>query len=86
MYRPLNAAPASSLAEERRGAVVGKFCRTCKSIYPALRQRHVGKPSYGKDHVSAPCAYEGHAFDPGADWWEPAVVVLDPPAAPQPAA
>jgi len=86
MYRPLNAAPASALAVERRGAVVGKFCRACKSIYPALRHRHVGKPSFGKDHISAPCAYEGRVFEQDADWWEPAVVVLDPAPAPQSAA
>lgn len=86
MYRPLNAAPESVLAVERRGAVVGKFCRACKSIYPALRHRHVGKPSFGKDHISAPCAYEGRVFEQDADWWEPAVVVLDPAPATQPAA
>lgn len=88
MYRPLNAAPASSLAEERRGAVVGKFCSSCKNIYPALQARHAGKPAFGKDHVSAPCAFEGRRFEPEAAWWEPAVVVLDPAPAPetQPAA
>ncbi len=84
MYRPLNAAPASSLSVERRGAVVGKFCRSCKNIYPALRARHAGKPAFGKDHVSSTCAYEGRAFEADSEWWEAAVVVLDPAPAPQP--
>ena len=78
-------APQSSLAAERRGRVVARFCRSCSSFYPLHAPRHAGKPSYGKDHVSSPCAYEGRPFDEGADWWEPGVEVLAPPAA-EPAA
>jgi hypothetical protein len=37
---------------------------------------------YGKDHVAAPCAHEGDVFEPGAGWWEAAVLVL-PQALPE---
>jgi hypothetical protein len=40
---------------------------------------HSGKPLYGKDHVSSPCAHEGDEFKPGETWWEPAVIVLPAP-------
>jgi len=86
MYRSLHAAPASSLPAERRGRLVGKFCRVCQAVYPALAARHAGKPVYGKDHVSSPCACEGRRFEAGADWWEPAVEALEAPAAPPSAA
>ena len=45
---------------------------------------HKGKPSFGRDLVSAPCSYEGRPFAEGATWWEPAVALL--PAAPAAAA
>lgn len=80
MYRAPHAAPQSQLPEDRRGRVVGRFCHGCGSIYPDHSGKHVGKPVYGKDHISAPCSEEGKVFAPGAAWWEPAVEVL--PAAP----
>ena len=76
VYRYPEAAPQSQIAEERRGRVVGRFCHTCGSIYPLHRSRHSGKPMYGKDHISSPCAHEGEVFDPTDSWWEPAVEVL----------
>ena len=80
-------APESALAPERRGPVVGRFCRGCRSVYPRFAESHVGKPSFGRDHVSSPCSYEGAEFTAGAFWWEPAVEVLPAPApAPAPAA
>jgi hypothetical protein len=82
-YRLPRAAPASSLPGERRGPVVGRFCKACGSIYPRFAARHNGKPMYGKDHIAAPCSHEGDEFAPGEPWWEPAIEVL--PAA-QPAA
>ena len=72
--------PASTLPEERRGAVVGRFCRGCASFYPLHAGVHKGKPSFGRDLVSAPCSYEGRPFAEGATWWEPAVAVLPVPA------
>jgi hypothetical protein len=86
-YRKPQAAPSSSVALDRRGEVVGRFCRVCSEFYPLHRARHAGKPMYGKDHVAAPCAHQGEEFAPGSAWWEPAVEVLAPPAvAPPPAA
>jgi hypothetical protein len=82
MYRNPDPAPASRVAPERRGAVLGKFCRGCGTVYPKLRARHAGKPLNGKDHIAATCSHEGDLFTPGADWWEPAVAVLPVPAAP----
>lgn len=73
-------APASTLPEERRGKVVGRFCRECSSFYPLHAGRHKGKPSFGRDHVSSPCSCEGRTFEEGATWWEPAVAVLAPAA------
>jgi len=75
-YRGSEAAPAGSIAEDRRGRVVGRFCLSCGSVYPLFIGRHRGKPSFGKDHVAAPCSHEGEAFESGADWWQPAVEVL----------
>lgn len=83
VYRHPEAAPQSQLPEERRGRVVARFCRTCGSFYPMFRTAHAGKPTYGKDHISSPCAHEGEVFDPAYDWWEPAVEVL-PQAAEKP--
>jgi hypothetical protein len=81
-YRNPEAAPASAIAPDRRGQVVGRFCKACWETYPPTRLRHRGKPLHGKDHVASPCAHEGDAFAAGADWWEPAVEVLPPaPAA-----
>ena len=80
VYRAPIAAPASQIPEERRGRVLGRFCRTCGSVYPLHRAKHVGKPAYGRDHVSSPCAHEGDVFEAGADWWEEAVDVLPAPA------
>lgn len=71
-------APQSLIPPERRGAVVGRFCRVCQAVYPLHAARHSGKPSHGKDLVSSPCSYEGRPFETGADWWEPAVDVLPP--------
>lgn len=75
-YRGSEAAPAGRIPEERRGRVVGRFCLACGSVYPLFIGRHRGKPSFGKDHVSAPCSHEGETFESGADWWQPAVEVL----------
>lgn len=82
-YRTPRAAPASTLPEERRGAVLGRFCKSCGSVYPRFAARHKGKPMYGKDHVATPCSHEGDEFLAGESWWEPAVEVL--PAAETPA-
>jgi hypothetical protein len=78
-YRLPRAAPASSLPEERRGAVMGRFCKACGSIYARYAARHKGKPMYGKDHVASPCSHEGEEFVRAADWWEPAIEVLPAP-------
>ncbi|HUO87129.1 MAG TPA: hypothetical protein VM617_07040 [Thermoanaerobaculia bacterium] len=88
MYRNPEPAPASRVVPERRGAVVGKFCRSCGTVYPKFRARHSGQPLRGKDHIAAPCSHEGELFAAGADWWEPAVEVFPapPPAAEEPAA
>jgi len=85
MYRHIESAPASTVAEERRGAVVGRFCRSCRAIYPRLARRHAGKPVYGRDHLATTCVHEAEAFAEGAEWWEPAVELL-PAAEPSPAA
>ncbi len=77
-YRLPRAAPASSLSEERRGPVVGRFCKACGSIYARYAGRHEGKPVYGKDHVSSPCSHEGDEFLADEPWWEPAIEVLAP--------
>jgi hypothetical protein len=79
MYRRLNAFPSSALPPERRGAVVGRFCKGCASVYPAHAARHSGKPTFGRDHVASTCSYEGHAFAPESSFWEPAVEALDAP-------
>lgn len=80
VYRTSMPAPESHVPENRRGRRVGTICLECGSVYALHRNRHAGKPVYGKDHVAAPCAHEGEAFDPGEGWWEPAVEVLAPPA------
>lgn len=79
MYRLPPAAPESQIAAERRGKVMGRFCKACGSLYPKFRARHAGKPLYGKDHIAAPCSHEGDDFEAGQEWWEPAVEVLAPP-------
>jgi len=84
VYRIPEAAPESQIAEERRGPIIGRFCRACGSIYPLHRGRHTGKPVYGKDHIASTCAHEGEPFEAGASWWEPAVDVLPPPPVPAP--
>lgn len=73
MRSTLPPAPASALPAERRGAVVGRFCHGCMSVYPRWARRHAGKPLAGRDHVASTCAYEGREFTDGASWWEPAV-------------
>lgn len=78
MYRNPQTAPESQLAEERRGRVLGRYCRECSNFYPKFRARHSGKPLYGKDHVASPCSHEGDVFTEGEGWWEPAVEVLPP--------
>jgi hypothetical protein len=75
-------APASSLAAERRGRVVARFCHGCASFYPLFAKLHAGKPSFGKDHVSSTCGNEGREFVEGATWWEPGVEVLPASVAP----
>lgn len=80
LHQP-DSAPASVLPAERRGAAVGRYCRSCHAVYPLLAPRHSGKPSHGKDHVASPCAHEGQLFAEGAAWWESAVEVLASPAA-----
>lgn len=82
VYRNPEAAPAGRIATEQRGRVVGRFCHACGASYPLHRDRHKGKPLYGKDHVASPCAHEGEAFAVGEGWWESAVEVLPPPADP----
>ncbi|HVS03041.1 MAG TPA: hypothetical protein VMT16_09745 [Thermoanaerobaculia bacterium] len=82
VFRAPRAAPQSRVASERRGSVVGRFCHGCGSIYPLQRRLHSGDPIYGRDHIASPCAYEGYGFEPGEAWWEPAVIVLAPPAEP----
>jgi hypothetical protein len=81
MLRPLASAPVSSLPPDRRGRPLGRFCKGCLSVYPLLAARHSGKPEHGRDHVASSCSYEGRAFAPEADWWEPAVEVLPARAA-----
>lgn len=81
-YRRLGLAPQSSLPEERRGRIGGRFCRACGAVYPRFAARHAGKPMYGKDHVSSPCSNEGELFSTDSDWWESAVEILpEPPTA-----
>jgi len=82
VYRAPQAAPLSQVPEERRGRVVGRFCRVCGTIYSEQSARHSGRPVYGRDHIAAPCAHEGDRFEPGEEWWEPAVEVLPPPPPP----
>jgi len=85
VYRTSMPAPASRVAEERRGHQLGIFCLECGSVFSLHKARHSGKPVYGKDHISSPCSHEGEEFEPGASWWEPAVEVLPPPPEPAPA-
>ena len=82
VFRAPKAAPASRLAEERRGHVIGRYCHGCNQVFPLQRGVHSGDPIYGRDHVASTCAYEGWLFDVGAEWWEPAVEVLPAPAPP----
>lgn len=85
--RSMDLAPLSRVAPERRGVVQGKFCKACATIFPQHLGRHVGKGIHGHDHVASPCAHEGEAFAPADAWWEPAVILLPPPApAPAPKA
>ena len=79
VFRAPKAAPESRVAAERRGALLGRFCMGCNQIFPLQRRMHSGDPIFGRDHVASPCPYEGWAFEPGADWWEPAVDVLPGP-------
>ena len=83
MYRVPDPAPESQIPAERRGAVLGRICLDCGSVYPPSRAKHSGKPLYGKDHVAAPCLHEGDGFAAGEGWWQPAVEVLPPPAEPE---
>jgi hypothetical protein len=94
LHVPISA-PQSAIAPERRGEVVGRFCRGCQAVYSTHAPRHSGKPVFGRDHVASTCPYEGRAFDADAPWWEPAVAVLPlaaaapapaPAGAPKPAA
>ena len=78
-YRTPALAPAGQLSPGRRGSTGGRFCHGCGSIYSRYASRHIGKPMYGKDHVSAPCSHEGEPFRAGAGWWEDAVEMLPGP-------
>jgi hypothetical protein len=82
VFRKPAAAPASALPAERRGQVVGRFCKVCASIYGPHVLAHRGRPILGRDHIASPCPHEGDRFVAGAEWWEPAVEMLPPPAAP----
>ena len=64
------------------------YCTIMKpdSVESSLPIRNAGKPSFGKDHVSSPCACEGRAFLEGESWWEPGVELLPAPAPAAPAA
>lgn len=73
------------IPEDRRGRVLGRFCLTCNAVFPLHAGIHRGKGISSKDHIVAPCSHEGEAFEPGADWWEPAVEVLPEVAAEAPA-
>ena len=86
VYRVPSPAPESRVAPERRGPIVGLFCRACGGVYALHAGQHASKPVRGKDHIVSTCAHEGEPFTPGADWWEPAVEVLPPPPAPAPTA
>ncbi len=83
VFRKLEAAPEGAVEPERRGRVVGRFCRACGGFYPLYGARHLGKPALGRDHVASTCTHEGEPFEPGDDWWEAAVEILPapPPAA-----
>jgi len=81
MYRHIPSAPLSVLDAARRGRTVGRYCKACGAVYPALAPAHRGKPIYGRDHIAATCVHEGRRFDDG-DWWEPAVEVLPAQSAP----
>ncbi len=76
MYRMPHAAPEGQVPEEKRGRTVGRFCLVCSTIFPLHRAKHSGKGMYGRDHVASPCAHEGERFEPGADWWQPAVEIV----------
>ena len=76
MFRMPHAAPESQIPEEKRGRTIGRFCLVCSTIFPLHRAKHSGKGMYGRDHVASPCAHEGEVFEPGADWWEPAVEIV----------
>lgn len=76
VFRLPRVTPHSLVSEERTGRVVGRFCLACGNVYPQYSARHKGKPSYGEDHVAAPCSHEGQRFDAGESWWEPAVEVF----------
>jgi hypothetical protein len=82
MFRTPQPAPLSAVPEDRRGPVVGRFCRTCGATFSRHQARHQGKGVYSRDHVASPCSHEGEAFAASEPWWEPAVVVLPLPATP----
>lgn len=86
VYRNPEAAPESQIPAARRGSVVGRFCKSCFETFPLHRARHIGKPLRGKDHIASPCAHQGDEFGAGESWWEPAVEVLPPLPAEEPAA
>lgn len=77
-FRSPEVAPESVLEASRRGRSVGRFCHRCKSVFPLHLGVHRGKGIglFGRDHVVSPCSHEGENFEPGDDWWEPAVEVL----------
>jgi hypothetical protein len=79
VFRAPKAAPESLVPADRRGHLVGRFCRGCNQIFPLQRRMHSGDPIFGRDHVASPCPYEGQAFEPGAPWWDRAVEVMPAP-------
>jgi len=81
-FRKPNIAPMSQVPPQRRGRVVGRFCHACGGVFMRHATVHRGKGLglFTRDHVAAPCTYEGEPFEAGADWWEFAVELLPAPA------
>lgn len=82
-FRRPDVAPQSIVDPARRGREVGRFCHRCKSVFPLHLGIHRGKGIglFGRDHVISPCSHEGEPFEPGDNWWEPAVEMLAAEAA-----
>src|SRR5947209_17655719 len=76
MYALPHASPAGHVPEGRGGRTTGRLWLLCSTIYPLHRARHTAKRMYGRGTSASPCAHEGEVFEPGADWWEPAVEIV----------